>query len=123
MRMNTLHTMFNFVNEADLEVETSIAASLPSNGFSFMGAMEAKASRSQSTAYELNLPNLLVPKTARVVMSAADARHQQDGLLFGPYLINESAKDPWLVRQRFQVEKADKISSYEDIVRDFDQHH
>ena len=74
MEVTTLHKMFKFLNETNLEVQTSIAVSLPSNNFHFMGAMEAKASRSESKAYEVNLPKLLVPKATRVIMTVADAK-------------------------------------------------
>ena len=123
MKVNTLHRMFKFLNETDMEVQTSIAMQLPSNSFPFMGAMEARASRSQSTAYEVRLPRRLVAKATRVVAEAAEARYKQDDQLVGPFIINESARELWIVRQRFRVEKEDKISSYEDIIRDFRQNH
>ena len=39
MKVNMLHRMFKFLNETDMEVQTSIAMQLPSNSFPFMGAM------------------------------------------------------------------------------------
>ena len=123
MKVNTLHRMFKFLNETDMEVQTSIAMQLPSNSFPFMGAMEARASRSQFTAYEVRLPRRLVAKATRVVAEAAEARYKQDDQLVGPFIINESARELWIVRRRFRVEKEDKISSYEDIIRDFRQNH
>ena len=56
MKINTLHCMFKFLNDTDMEVQASIAMQLLSNNFPFMGAMEARASRSQSTAYEVRSP-------------------------------------------------------------------
>ena len=44
MRVNTLHRIFKFQNGTDLKVQTSITTSLPSTSFSFLGALEAKAS-------------------------------------------------------------------------------
>ena len=123
MKVNTLHCMFKFLHETDMEVQTSIAMQLPSNSFQFMGAMEARASRSQSTAYEVRLPRRLVAKATRVVAEAAEARYKQDDQLVGPFIINESARELRILRQRFRVEKEDKISSYEDIIRDFRQNH
>ena len=77
----------------------------------------------QSTAYEVRPPRRLVAKATRVVAEAAEARYKQDDQLVGPFIINESARELWIVRQRFRVEKEDKISSYEDIIRDFRQNH
>ena len=123
MKVNMLHRMFNFLNEIDMEVQTSIAMQLPSNSFPFMGAMEARASRSQSTAYEVRLPRRLVAKATRVVAQAAEARYKQDHQLVGPFIINELARELWIVRRRFRGEKEDKISCYEDIIRDVRQNH
>ena len=50
MKVNTLHCMFKFLTKTDMEVHTSIAMTLPSNSFPFMGAMEACGSWFQSTA-------------------------------------------------------------------------
>ena len=58
-----------------------------------------------------------------MVAEAAEPRYKQDDQLVGPFIINESARELWIVRQRFRVEKEDKISSYEDIIRDFRQNH
>ena len=91
MKVNTLHRMFKFLNETDMEVQTSIAMQVPSNSFPFMGAMEACASRSQSTASEVRLPRRLVAKAAQVVAEAAEVRYKQDDQLVGPFIINESA--------------------------------
>ena len=91
MKVNTFHRMFKFLNETDMEVQTSIAMQLPFNSLPFMGAMEARTSRSQSTAYEVRLPRRLVAKATRVVGEAAEARYKQDDQLVGPFIINESA--------------------------------
>ena len=40
-----------------------------------------------------------------------------------PFIINESARELWIVRQRFQVEKEDKIPSYADVTRDSRHNH
>ena len=73
MKVNSLHRMFKLLNETDVEVETSIAMQLPSNSFPFMGAMEARESRSQSPAYEVRLSRRLVAKATRVVAEATEA--------------------------------------------------
>ena len=74
------------------------------SGFPFMGAMEARASRSQSTACEVRLPRRVVAKATRVVAEAAEARYKQGNQLVGPFIFNESARELWIVRPRFRVE-------------------
>ena len=123
MKVNTLHCMFKFLKEADIEVQTSIAMQLPSNSFPFMGAMEARASRSHPTAYEVRLPRRLVAKATRVVAEAVVARYKQDDQLMGPFISNELTGELRIVRQGFWAEKEDKVSSYEDIIRGFCQGH
>ena len=75
MKVNKLHRTFTYLNETDMEVQTSIAMQLPSNTFPFLGAMGAPASRSQSTAYKVPLPRRLVANATRVVAEAAEARY------------------------------------------------
>ena len=58
-----------------------------------------------------------------MLAEAAEARYKQDDQLVGPFIMNKSARELWIVRQRFRVEKEDKISSYEDILRDFRHNH
>ena len=58
-----------------------------------------------------------------MVAEAEEARYKQDDQLVGPFIINKSARELLILRQRFRVEKEDKISYYEDINRDFRQNH
>ena len=55
----------------------------------------------------------------RVVAEGAEARYKQDEQLVGPFIINESAHELWILWQRFRVE----ISWYANIIFDFCPNH